>query len=57
MGSWVYWISRILDPKFLFHRGILEILELDFWGRKWIPDIRDPKFLFCREILEILDPD
>ena len=43
IGSWRSLVLRILDPNFVFHRGILEIL--------------DPKFLLCREILEILDPD
>ena len=43
MRSWGSWILRIMDPKFLFHRGILEILY--------------PKFLFGCEILESLDPD
>ena len=51
-------ILGILDPKFLFHHGVLEILYLFFfWLLKWDPRVLDPKFLFCREILGILDPD
>ena len=50
---------RILDPGFLFHRGILEILDVHFLFLQWDPG--DPGsyslFFFGREILEILDPD
>ena len=56
MRFWGSWISRILDPKFSFHRGILEILIFDFWIWSGILEILDLKFLFCHETLEILDP-
>ena len=42
MRSWGSWILRILDPNFLFHRGILEILDLDFLFLQWDPE--DPGF-------------
>ena len=35
--SWGSRILRILDPRFLFHRGILEILDLEFLVMKWDP--------------------
>ena len=57
MRSWESWTMRILDPNFLHHRGILEILDLDFCFSSWILGILDPKFLFGREIMEIVDPD
>ena len=47
----------ILDPKFLVHRGILEILDIDICYCSGILEILDPKFLFFRGILQILDPD
>ena len=34
--SWGSRILRILDSNF-FHRGILEILDLEFWAMKWDP--------------------
>ena len=40
VGSWGCWILRILDPKFLFHYGILEILDIDVLVLKW--DSGDP---------------
>ena len=35
--SWGSRILQILDPRFLFHRGILEILDLEFLVMKWDP--------------------
>ena len=46
-----------MDPKFWYHRRILEILDLDFCFSSGILGILDPKFLLVREILEIVDPE
>ena len=68
---WGSWILRILDSEFLFHRGILEILDLVFvtvvrsW-RSWILIfcfvVRSWRSWiltkwFCRGILQILNLD
>ena len=55
--SWRSWILRILDPRFVFHHGIVEILHLHFCSCGGTLEILDPNFLFGREIQQILDPD
>ena len=47
------WILRILDPKFSFYRGILEIQDLDFLLLRWDAGGPGSNFLYSREILEI----
>ena len=50
-------ILGILDPKFLFYRWILDILDFDFLSCGGILGILDRKFLLFRGMLEIVDPD
>ena len=40
--SWGYRILRVLDPIFLFHCGILEILDHEFLVTKWDPEDPGP---------------